>query len=451
MACLIFIAVKLAMLDYRFGDGNAYLYDAYLLTQGALPYRDFLHADFPVQIGILALLRPFFANWVMGYHLVPVVAEAITAYLLFLILKRRGNTFAWLAPVAHLWTFTVLSTSDFITGVQITTLFTVFGWYLYDLGYTKITGVVFALSFLTKMYTLPAAAVFGILDLWHRRFRRALQLLAGTLTTVAVVVIPLLVVTYEPMLEQTFWLHFKRPAGLDKQEILRFFLVKEWALVTLAIPGLWMARKEAQAWSFVVTALFFLFFRDLYFVYLDFFMPFLVIFSLSALDFLWHKKGNFRLIAAGGIATLAIGNVVSDYSYFNYFQKLGHFSNAQDVASAVKELPDKFDLYGSHEVTPLVALLSGRSIFHNHADTNTQAFAAGTLDRAQLSEAAVRAGIYLIARITHLPEQGYIDVGYQGYFSPERMQDSCQRVLTFPSTSNEIDNQIVVYRCKNQG
>ena len=105
------------------------------------------------------------------------------------------------------------------------------------------------------------------------------------------------------------------------------------------------------------------------------------------------------------------------------------------------------DLYGSHEVTPLIALLSERPIFENHADTNTQAFAAGTLDRQQISDAAVKSGIYMLARITHVPEAGYYDIGYQGFFSPERFTDSCQRASTFPSTSLESDNQIVVYKC----
>ncbi|MBM4252250.1 MAG: hypothetical protein FJ146_09785 [Deltaproteobacteria bacterium] len=438
------------MLDYRFGDGNAYIYDAQLLSQGALPYRDFVLSDFPIQIVIMTILRPFFSSWVMGYQMVPVIAESITAYLLFMILNKRANRFAWMAPLLHLWSFTVLSTSDFITGVQITTLLTVLGWYLYESERPLRAGIAFALSFLTKIYALPAAAIFGLFDLFKHRIKPALRLLYGTLAITAMVVLPFAFLAFEPMLEHTFLMHFRRPAGLSKFEVSTFFIAKEWALIIVGLLGFWLSRLKPLGWSFVVMLAFFAMFKDLYFVYLDFLMPFLIVFSLTALNDFWHRGNKWRPIFFSATIALGINCVTSNYGYFRYFQGIGHFSNAPEVATAINQLPDKFPLYGSHEVAPLVAILAGRELFHNYSDTNTQLFAAGVMNRDQISDAAVEAGVYLIARITHLPDQGYLDLGYAGYFSPDRMKDSCQRALTFPSTSQETDNQIVVYRCKHQ-
>ncbi len=448
--CLLFVIVKLALLDYRFGDGNAYLYDSYLLSKGGIPYKDFVLADFPVQIFLLTLIRPLFANWTMGFYMVPVVAEAITAYLIYLILHRRNNRFAVLAPLIHLWSFTVLSTSDFITGVQLTTMFTTFAWYLVTVGKNLTAGIAFALSFLTKLYALPAAAFFGIFDLLQKRIRPALWLLLGVSITMVLILAPILVVAPAQLFEQTLMMHFDRPAGLNKLDVLLFFVTKEWALLVASIPGFLFLRKNALSWSFLITIIFFLAFKDLYFVYLDYLLPFLVIFSLTAVHVMWELGRKMRFACIAVFSAMLANSLMSNYLYFTHFQKLGHFSNAEEVASAINKLPENYEIYGSHEVAPLVALLSGRSTFHNHSDTNTQLFAAGLLDREQISEAAVHNGVYLIARITHLPEQGYNDVGYEGYFSPDRMKDSCQRALTFPSTSHESDNQIVVYRCHKQ-
>ena len=202
--------------------------------------------------------------------------------------------------------------------------------------------------------------------------------------------------------------------------------------------------------SFAATFVFFMFFPDLYFVYLDFFMPFMVIFALTFLASLWRSNTWIKYLVPLFIAAMAANIVQANLSYFTDYQKRGRFTNAEEIAEALTRLPESFELYGSHEVAPLVALLAGRRIFLNHADTNTQAFAAGALDLGGISRAAVDQGIYLLARITHYPQHGYRDVGFADYFSQELFDVSCQRALTFPSTSGENDNQIVAYRCARQ-
>ena len=443
-----FVLTKSALLDYRFGDGNAYLYDAYLFSKGAVPYRDFFLADFPIQVTLLTIIRPLLRHWIKGYHLVPVLVEATTAYLLFAILRKRGNRFAPLAPLFYLGSFTILATSDFITGVQLTTMFCISGWYLWGCDRPLATGVAFALSFLTKMYTLPACAVFGLVTLLKRRFQPAMRLLAGTLATIIIALAPFAVLAFMPMLEQTFLMHLNRPMGVNKSAVFIFFAVKEWGLLALLVPGLWLCRRDPIALSFAATVVFFLFFPDLYFVYLAFFMPFLVIFSLTFLAWLWQRTSWPKFLAPLLVVVILINLTIANHAYFTDYQKRGHFSNAEEIASAITLLPESLELYGSHEVAPLVALLSGRPIFQNHADTNSQLFAAGALDLDGISRAAVDQGIYLLSRITHYPEQGYRDVGFSGFFSPDRFASSCVRALTFPSTSREGDNQIVAYRCK---
>ena len=140
--------------------------------------------------------------------------------------------------------------------------------------------------------------------------------------------------------------------------------------------------------------------------------------------------------------------IVSSTLYLNDFATRGRFLNSVEIAEYIKTLPDNFKIYGSHEVAPLVALESKRILFDNQIDTNVQAFSSGGLNLQEISKKAAGEGIYLVARIVDKPEFGITDAGYEGFFDKSVFVDYCKRLKKFPSTANEADNFIAVYRCK---
>lgn len=104
-------------------------------------------------------------------------------------------------------------------------------------------------------------------------------------------------------------------------------------------------------------------------------MPFIVILAILSLEFLWNKQKE--IVYALGIVFIAIF-LYSTSAYLNIYQKEGIFENPQEIAQALINTSDNFPIYGVQEVTPLVALMSGKKIFNNVIDTNTQNFAAKT-------------------------------------------------------------------------
>jgi hypothetical protein len=117
------------------------------------------------------------------------------------------------------------------------------------------------------------------------------------------------------------------------------------------------------------------------------------------------------------------------------------------MANFLRTLPTDYPLYGSHEVAPLLALLSDRRLFGNYIDTNPQVFASGRYDRERISREAVAEGVILAARITSRPELGIEEAGYESFFSPELFRNYCRRLKFFPSGSREGDNYLGLYFC----
>ncbi len=454
IAIVGFLLYKLTHSDYRFGDGNAYFYMADLMLHGKIPYKDFFLADPPVLVSLLAFFRMVFGNSILFYQFLPYIFEVLTAYLIYLLLNWLKNPLAFLAPFLYLFSFTILSTSDFFTGVQLTMLLFVLGLYFSETKRPVLAGVCFALSCLTKLYAVPLVAGYlgyEVFRTWKdlRTFHLSKDLIRiglGIIGTGVLVLLPFFLFSPRGMLDYLIVHQLNRPSGLDKTVVFSFFLGKEWWILLVGLLGMRFVKASFFA-SFFLGALFLCLFKDLYYVYLAILMPFLVMGACSFVSWLLTQGENGKRFA-GILGILFLCNIYfSLSSYFSDFTYRGHFSNAPEVGAYVKTLDDH-PLYGSHEVAPLIALFSGKSLFHNLVDTNGQAFASGALRLKSVSEDAVSSGVYVIARITDRPELGITETGYESFFSKELFSQYCKPVKKFSSTSNESDNYIGIYWCR---
>lgn len=441
----VFLAIKFGQISIRFGDSNAYIYMTKALWDGLLPYKDFFLADPPFLVLFLSFLRIFFQNNFTLYQAVPIVLEAVTAIVLYFILRKQKNSLAFLVPVIYLFTFSVLATSNFITGVQLVVFLSSLGFYLYLLEKPVLTGISWGLASLTKMYMVPS--IFGslIYFLLKKDYRTLKFLIMGGLLSL-LILIPFLQST--KIFENLISHQLNRPGGLNKLEVLQFFVQKEWFLVLVASIGMFLKRMRYLVLPFFTTLLFFLIFKDLYYLYLNYLVFFLCLFAVSAYDYLWKLSENSRPLVLT-LLFIHLGFIVISFnSYQTDYLNRGRFLNYIEIANFLKQEPNKLELYGSYEVVPLVALLSERKLFNNLIDTNGQVFASGALDKKKISEEAVNKGVFLIARITDLPEHKILDFGYQSYFDEEIFRKYCSRVKEFSSTSKEDDNKIIIYRCQ---
>jgi hypothetical protein len=443
-----FLAFKFSHLSFHFGDGNAYIYMAQAFSSGHWPYRDFFLADPPFFVLLLVPLKMIFGNHLLLFQAMSPLIEAGTALLLYLILRGKKSPLAFLAPAIYLFSFTVLAISDFFTGVQLVVFFIVLGVYLWQKHYPFLSGLVWALACLIKLYAGPAFLGLLILSLASKQQKAFFKMALGAAVGVALVLLPFAIFALPQMVNFTLLHQFHRPPGLNQAAVWQFLWHKQWLLLLLALFGGMTKKDLLIIYPLLFSLLFLLLFQDLYYNYFLILMPFLSLLVVQFFSWAWEKFRYGRQMALGLLAVFILFAVAGFVDYQNNFIILSRFLNAPQVAAAVKALPKNYPLYGSHEVAPLVALMSGKPIFANIIDTNTQAFASGGQNLAEISRQAVATGVYLLAKITDLPQYGIKDFGFEGYFEKSVFEKSCGRVLQFPSTSGEQDNVIAVYECK---
>lgn len=443
----LFLAVKLPAITFRFSDGNAYIYMAQMILGGNLPYRDFFLADPPAMVLILTLLKFIFGTKIILFQAAPIILEAATAVLLFLILKKRNNALAFLAPFFYLFSFTILATSDFLTGVQFVSFFVVWAIFLWEKNRPLASGIIWSLAFLSKLYVAPVLLGFGIFIFWKKDYSRLIRITLGAVMGTVIILGPFLALAPEKIIDSAWLYHFNKPAGLNKYHVFSFLLQKEWLLILWGIIGMFISKNKKVGAMFLASVTFLLVFKDIYYNYFGLLLPFLVILTLDAGEKLYVKiKNDLRFMTVTFIL-LALFLSATFIDYRSNFADTGKFLNLAEIASYIKTLPANTELYGSYEFIPLVALESNRKIFNNYIDTNTQVFSTGTIDLEAVSNEAATKGVFMLAKIADWPELGIKDQGFQGYFSDTVFKKFCQREKTFVSTSGETDNLIAIYYC----
>ncbi len=444
---LLFVAIKLPALTFRFSDGNAYIYMAQMILGGDLPYRDFFLADPPAMVLILTLLKFIFGTKIILFQAVPIILEAATAFLLFLILKKRNNTLAFLAPFFYLFSFTILATSDFLTGVQFVSFFVVLAIFLWEKNRPLASGIIWSLALLSKLYVAPALLGFSMFIFWKKDYFRLIRLTLGAVMGAIIILGPFLALAPEKIIDSVWLYHFNKPAGLNKYHVFSFLLQKEWLLILWGIIGMFISKNKKVSAMFLASVTFLMVFKDIYYNYFGLLLPLLVILTLDAGEKLYVKIKNDSRFMIVIFILLALFSGATFIDYHSNFADTGKFLNLTEIASYIKTLPANTELYGSYEFVPLAALESDRKIFNNYIDTNTQVFSTGTIDLESVSHEAVSKGVFMLAKITDLPKLGVKDQGFQGYFSDTVFNKFCRRKKTFVSTSNETDNLIAVYYC----
>ena len=445
---MIFLIIKLTHLYYRFGDGDVYLYMINQISRGIFPYKDFFIADPPGLLIFLSGIKIFLGqNWLM-YQAIPSILEAINASLIYYLLRKQQITLSWLAPILYLFSFTVLSTSDYLTGVQLTIFFTLVAVVFMELKRGIAAGIFWSLAMLTKMYAFPAFAG-ACLYFWLTERKLFWKMVLSAFVTGIVVVLPFFFLAPKNFFDYVIKHNLNRPVGNSKATVFGFFLSYEWFLILLSLAGSFLKNSRKYVLPLVFLVVFFLLFRDLYLLYLNYLMFWFILLAIVLLNKFWTETAETRPLVIVALLVFLVTTGLSAKSYFNDFTYRNRFLNIQEVAGFLKEQNDNLKLYGTHEATPWVALLTGRELFGGYIDTNTQIFGSNTYDLQKISSDALAEGVYLLARISYYPELGIQPQGFEGYFSRELFDKSCIKEKFFEDTGKETSNYIGIYKCAN--
>ena len=240
---ILFITIKLLNFSPRFSDASFYFYLAYHLGKTGKLYQDFFFTNLPFLPYFLRFWQFLGVTW-RQLQFFPVL-EAIGATILiyYLLKKEKVDTFWRTAgAIIFLFSFTVLSTSDYETGVHLANFLTLFSVFLLAKNKSWQDGIVGGLAAATKIYTLP---VFLGISLWYsfHHKKKTTIFWSSFLLTIFLLIIPFLISSPHQFFKQIIFYNFTKPTGIPKIKILTFFLKREWAIIIISLTLLFMIRK----------------------------------------------------------------------------------------------------------------------------------------------------------------------------------------------------------------
>ncbi|MBI3576583.1 hypothetical protein HY086_00915 [Candidatus Gottesmanbacteria bacterium] len=441
---VIFLIYRWMTLTFRHGDGNVYLYAGHVLTQGILPYRDYVFADPPILPFVIGFLDVVTHRVVLAYLFLPIVLEAANALLIATLLKRWKSNFYWLAPAVYLFSLPILRTSDHLQGSQLTVFFSLLGIMLWDTNKPLLSGISWALGCLTKLYLVPAYAGFLLAAYLSKRKNLIKKLLIGSLATLIVILLPFLLLAPQNFFRDVILFPLLRQAEFSKLTILGNYARDAWPLLIVGLIGILRLPQPIIVFPLLVLTIFFLLFKDIFYIYVVTVHWYVVTLCVLLVGNLKKKWMQWGLV---GAFLIYLG--WSLYQYQTKFIDYSRFDNAQAVAAYFKKQPDTLPLYGFHELTPLLALLADRRVYNNVVDTHPQLFATHMLDRDTISQSASRDGVYLLYLEQLFPDGSRFRSLDGTFFSKKIFDQSCTHQTDIPISRSTDDVVIGIYRCSS--
>ena len=418
------------------------------ILDGYIPYRDFFLADPPFFPLLFAGWKFVIGNNLILFKIWPIIFDSLSAFLIFLILKKRGVIWPAMGTAFYLFSFTVLSTSSYVTGGEVMVFFMLLAFFFDENEKSFFSGISWALACLSKLYAAPILIGFLIYKIVKKDFKGLKKIIQGGILATLIIIGPFLLFASKEMLDNLVLHQFSRPAGLNKIEVLLFFGKYEWLLLVSAIAGLLFNIKKDLLLPLFFSILFFLWYPDLYYLYLHPIIPLFIIITIELIDGL-HRR-IFNDIALAYILLYIMLSIYPISYYANVISHQDVFENPREIGVILQGAPETYPVFGVQEVAPLLALISGKPIFNNIIDSNTQSFASGAQSRNEISKQAVKNGIYLVSRVAEYPDLGIKDFGYEGYFDPVIFRSSCTLYKSFDRELKfEQLNKINIYSCYN--
>ncbi len=445
----LFYWIKSLGFSYRFGDSNAYFYMANQFLHGLLPYRDYLLADPPLLVILLSGLKALFGSNILLFQAVPIVLESATAILIYLEVKKKLPRLAKVFPAMYLFTFLILATSDYVTGLHFVIFFIALAYYLRKKPY--LSGLFWALATLIKLYVIPGFLGWLIYLSLSKHTQQLKQTISSYILTGVIVMLPFLIIAPESVINQIIIHQFNRPEGISKTNIFTFFIIHDFILLVLTTLSFFMIKKYKTFLPLICWLVFYLIFNDLYYLYLGV-LAFWIVLSLAELfNYLATTAtpwvvANKQQLSTIIIFSIFLSQLIGIKIYHQAIQPQNVFSQIDEVSHYIQQLPDK-PLYGSHEFVPLIALKTNHALFQDQADTNTQLFGSGALNKKELSTQAAEQGVYLLTRVANVAQNANLDQGYEGYFDQDIFEKYCQRLTIIDGSGFELFSDVAIYEC----
>lgn len=380
------------------------------------------------------------------FFLTPVIEVCAVAFLIYKITyKNNKDIFLSLtSSTLYLFSFIILSTSDHQSGVFIASLFAVLSYYFYQNKKYLLTGVFIALTLLTKVYFIPILFSYVALFIFEKRFKSLQRFLIGGIITSLVILLPTLILAFPDFIKDVFIYSLTRSQGVEKNAIAWFFITHDFAFFVLLIFSLFTIKKN-KFFGLVsfFGIIFLLFYKDVYFLYLNFLIPFLALSYPEFYKTVNEKFGVQKFILPTIIFCLLLFSFITYTSGFRNLQKL---NNISEITDAIKKENPKF-IYGVNDAAPALSYLSGVPLLDNIIDTNANIYRKGFLNSKKMTADAIAQKSIIITHGLYYPEHGVVENTTDEIFDKQQIKKSCKLVGSFPVQMKGPENRLNLLRC----
>lgn len=445
LLALLFFLIKLNGLGLRLSDSNIYFYTAYQMLQGQTLYKDIFFTNFPLLPYISLLYFLISGGNLTFYYLTPTLEAIGVSYIIYLItFKRYKNVLiSLLSSAVYLFSFIVLATSDHQSGVFLASLFGISGYLFFEKKQSFRGGILIGLSILTKAYFLPLLLA-SCITLVIKQRKQLLMFLVGFFSIGFLVLLPSLIFARNEIFNNIVEYSLTRSQGISKIHILRFFVFHDLLLVCVFIYTIIRIKKDVFMGVLSLSSLLFiLLYKDIYYLYLNFMIPFL---AVSFSDFYTSIQKRFlpqKLILP---TILIVIFLISTSIYLSSFQSVQKLTNVDAIVAFLKDQPES-TIYGVNDITPALAYLSEKKLLNGIVDTNENIFRKGFLNESLLTKDAIKQHSLLISHGAYYPQFNIEDPLMGGIFDKDQVTTSCNLIHSYPVTTEGIDNRLNIFRC----
>ncbi len=440
---MLFFIAKAANLAVRFSDTNVYFYTAKELLTGKVLYKDIFFTNLPLFPYISAMYELIMGKSMELYYLTATLEVIVTGLLLFFIAWKKTNRLfvSMLIQWTYLFSFIILSTSDYQTGVFLASLFSIFAYLVAEKKQWFLTGILLGLMTLTKAYYVSITAAF-LLFYFIKNKRQFFMILTGFIVTVGIILAPFVLFSGKKFFKDIVSYSLFRSSGVDKLTVFEFFFRHDPVLGAIAAFIISRMRKNMLLGLVVLlSGILLVFYKDVYYLYLNLVAPFLIIGLIDYFIVLKNKGVTVLLIGVIGLLLL-----VNGYVYYSHYAELGKISGISGLVSVIKrEKPDS--LYGVMEIAPALAYLSKVPLMAGIIDTNENLFNNRVLNAVALTKQALSDRTIVVGKGAYYPENNIDDPLATIVVNKSQIFPRCTLLYKTPVQTEGIINEITIFKC----
>lgn len=425
LVLLLFVAYLYNLTGWQiFDDEGEYLYQVWRMTEGDLPYRDFLTPQLPVYLYAGTAVMSLFGNSLVVMRVYSVLLAFAAALLLYAAGRRhRGPLAGALALVLFLvhpdvFRETRIFRNEPLFLLLITAGIVVSTWAKDgpQRRHLAAGGVLFALATLVKLFgLLPAAglALWVLSAWWQRR-----GTLLGLVKDAAALFLPLVATLLEAgglfillvpdFLDLVLGHHLAQGSGQALGEIVRgkvslfgeyVRLYPAWVSLAVISAALGMWRNDGRVrwvWQFAPLLGFFVLSRQLGQRHFMFILPALVLFAGWLLADLWQYRGRRGRIAVVALLLLLFVPAIRANAYRASWQD----TTTQPLVDLIRERTGEDSVVLADDIG--LAYYARRRTTYAGAALSHGAITSGQISTEQIVEEIVSGDVEMVLVDTSL-------------------------------------------------